>query len=200
MIELQVLQAVALKGRVTTTDVAGTVDGDQADVAAMVGALTAAGLLSAGRTLKISAEGRVRLGELLDQERSAVDQGVLATAYDEFRSLNGDFKVLVSDWQIRDGEPNAHDDPGYDASVLARLDEVHARVSPLISTVAEELPRFGFYSRKLSDALAKVKAGETSWLTRPVVDSYHTVWFELHEELMGALGLTRRDEARAGHA
>jgi hypothetical protein len=33
-----------------------------------------------------------------------------------------------------------------------------------------------------------------------IIDSYHTVWFELHEELILATGLTREDEAKAGHA
>jgi hypothetical protein len=32
------------------------------------------------------------------------------------------------------------------------------------------------------------------------VDSYHTVWFELHEELIQAVGLSREDEAKTGHA
>jgi hypothetical protein len=43
-------------------------------------------------------------------------------------------------------------------------------------------------------------AGDTTWLARPIIDSYHTVWFELHEELIAASGLTREEEARAGHA
>ncbi len=33
-----------------------------------------------------------------------------------------------------------------------------------------------------------------------MVDSYHTLWFELHEELIQALGRTRADEAAAGRA
>jgi hypothetical protein len=46
--------------------------------------------------------------------------------------------------------------------------------------------------------LAKIRAGETMWFTRPIIDSYHTVWFELHEELIRAVGLTREDEAKSG--
>ncbi len=33
-----------------------------------------------------------------------------------------------------------------------------------------------------------------------MIDSYHTVWFELHEELIALSGLTREDEAAAGRA
>jgi hypothetical protein len=48
--------------------------------------------------------------------------------------------------------------------------------------------------------MSKLKAGDTMWFTRPIIDSYHTVWFELHEELILVAGLTREDEAKAGHA
>jgi pyruvate,orthophosphate dikinase len=33
-----------------------------------------------------------------------------------------------------------------------------------------------------------------------MVDSYHTVWFELHEELIGMAGRTRATEAESGSA
>jgi hypothetical protein len=109
----------------------------------------------------------------------------------------------VTDWQLKggaDGEPNAHDDAEYDAAVLARLDEVHARVLPIIEAAAAQLPRLNAYSTKLLAALGKVKSGDTAWLTRPLTDSYHTVWFELHEELIGAIGMTREEAAKSGDA
>jgi hypothetical protein len=56
------------------------------------------------------------------------------------------------------------------------------------------------YAAKLRTALNKVKAGEIAWLTKPLIDSYHTVWFELHEELILAVGLTREEAARSGDA
>ena len=31
-----------------------------------------------------------------------------------------------------------------------------------------------------------------------MIDSYHTVWFELHEELIGAAGLTRAGRGLSG--
>jgi hypothetical protein len=32
------------------------------------------------------------------------------------------------------------------------------------------------------------------------VDSYHSIWFELHEELIRLAGRTREDESSAGRA
>jgi hypothetical protein len=200
MSELTVLQGVRLKGRVSEADLAATLGEDPADVAATSAQLTAAGLLVEGKTLRISPEGRERLNALLAEERSGVDQNVLAKAYDEFRAVNNEFKALVSDWQIKDGQPNPHDDPEYDAAVLNRLDTVHQHVLPITTTVTTLLPRLSAYAEKLNSALTKVKAGDTIWLARPIIDSYHTVWFELHEELIVASGLTREEEARAGHA
>jgi hypothetical protein len=200
VLELKVLQAVRLKGMVSRNDLAATVDEADDAVAETVTALTRSGLLVAGTTVKLSPEGRVRLAELLAAERSALDADAVSAGYDAFRAVNVDFKALVTDWQVKDGEPNTHDDPDYDAAVLARLDGIHARVVPIIEAVAEHLPRLASYAAKLDAAHQKILRGEHSWLTRPIIDSYHTVWFELHEELIVACGRTRRGEAEAGHA
>ena len=200
MIELKVLQAVRLKGRTTSADIATTVGEGSDTVEAAVTASVASGHLIEGKTIRLSPEGRTRLSELLEAERQSVDPEAISAIYDKFRDVNAEFKALVSDWQLKDGVPNTHDDEKYDAAVLSRLDDVHRQVTPVIADVVTMIPRLAGYSEKLETALAKVRAGDTVWLTRPIVDSYHTVWFELHEELILAAGLTREEEARAGHA
>jgi hypothetical protein len=200
MIELKVLQAVRLKGRTTSADIATTVGEGSDTVEAAVTTSVASGHLIEGKTIRLSPEGRTRLSELLEAERQSVDPEAIAAIYDKFRDVNAEFKALVSDWQLKDGVPNTHDDEKYDAAVLSRLDDVHRQVTPVIADVVTMIPRLAGYSEKLETALAKVLAGDTVWLTRPIVDSYHTVWFELHEELILAAGLTREEEARAGHA
>ncbi|WP_319453135.1 MULTISPECIES: MarR family transcriptional regulator [unclassified Mycobacterium] len=200
MIELKVLQTVRLKGRIKSDDVAESAQEDAAAVADALAAAAASGFVIEAKTIRLSPEGRARLDQLLDEERAYVNKPAIYAAYDEFRTVNADFKALVSDWQVRDGAPNTHDDDQYDRAVLDRLGDVHARVEPIIATVAGELRRLEPYSAKLRAALNKVNSGDTAWLTRPIIDSYHTVWFELHEELILAAGLTRQEEARAGHA
>lgn len=203
MTELTVLQAVRLKGRVRPGDLAATLNEAPADVTTIVEQLTAAGLLADGTTVQITPAGRARLAALLDEERRHADHSALAAAYDDFRSVNADFKSVVTDWQLKggpEGSPNPHDDAEYDAAVLARLGDVHARVLPIIEAAAAQLPRLSAYSAKLVVALDKVRGGDTAWVTRPLVDSYHTVWFELHEELITAVGLTREEAARSGDA
>ena len=110
MIELKVLQAVRLKGRIAPEDIAATVGEEPAVVADAVRAATEAGSLIEGKTTSTSPEGRARLNELLTAERENADQVAMSDAYDKFRSVNADFKALVADWQLKDGEPNPHDD------------------------------------------------------------------------------------------
>jgi hypothetical protein len=185
---LTVLQAVRLKGRVSRQDLAATLGEDHG---AVIDRLVGSGLLVDDKTLRLSPEGRARLETLLTGELRDVDRAAVSAAYDEFRSVNHEFKALVTDWQVRDGQPNTHDDVDHDAAVLGRLDEVHRRVKPILAAAAEQLPRLSRYSVKLQTALDNIHAGETMWLARPLIDSYHTVWFELHEELILAAGLTR---------
>jgi DNA-binding MarR family transcriptional regulator len=198
MSELTVLQAVRLKGRVSPADLAATLGEDLADVATTVEQLTRSGLLAEDKIVKISPSGRARLGELLAAERNGADSAALAAAYGDFRAVNAELKALVTDWQLKNGEPNTHEDANYDAAVLARLDRVHQRVVPIIAAATVHLPRLSRYSAKLQAALDKINAGDPAWLSRPIIDSYHTVWFELHEELILAAGLTREAEAKAG--
>ena len=200
MSELAVLQAVRLKGRVSLADLAVTLGQDTDDVAGTVERLTESGLLIDGKALRVSPEGRVRLDALLAAERQHIDTAALAAAYVDFRAVNAEFKALVTDWQLKDGQPNTHDDTAYDAAILARLDDVHHRVTPVVTAAAAQVPRLSRYSDKLHAALDNVHGGDTAWLSRPLIDSYHTVWFELHEELIVAAGLTRESEAKSGDA
>jgi hypothetical protein len=45
-----------------------------------------------------------------------------------------------------------------------------------------------------------VLTGDHDWFTKPILASYHTVWFELHEDLLATLGLDRASETAAAAA
>jgi hypothetical protein len=200
MDELALLQAVRLKGRVRPADLAATLEQEEDAVGAAVEDMAEAGLLVPGKAVRLTPEGKERLAGLLAEERRGIDGPAIARIYYEFRPVNRALKALVSDWQIRGGGPNDHTDADYDAAVLARLERVHDAILPILASASEQLPRLDAYTAKLSTAMHKIRAGDPTWFARPVVDSYHTVWFELHEELIGAAGLTREDEEGAGHA
>jgi hypothetical protein len=200
MDEVALLQAVRLKGRVRPADLAATLGQDEVAVGTAVADFAQSGLLLGDKAVRLTPEGKDRLADLLAAERGGIDSQAITRIYDEFRAVNREFKALVADWQLRDGGPNNHLDADYDAAVLSRLDAVHGAILPLLVSASAQVPRLHTYSAKLSTALDKIRAGDPTWFTRPLVDSYHTAWFELHEELLGAAGLTREDEAGAGHA
>ena len=103
----------------------------------------------------------------------------------------------------RDGEEvvNDHTDGAYDNAVIVRLsDDIHPRVLAVVLEVAAAEPRLARYGDRLTAALEALKQGDAQMMAHPLRDSYHTVWFELHEELIRLSGRNRASEAAAGRA
>jgi hypothetical protein len=200
--EIRVLQALRLKGRATVDTLAPAAGLDRARLEAMLGELRAAGHCEqAKERYKLTAPGRAHLDGLIAEERAGIDQDALKFAYHEFDAHNSAFKQLVTDWQLKGGStPNDHTDADYDAQIVSRLGELHADFGPLVDRLVGIAPRLEPYPGRFASALAKVRAGDHAWLARPLIDSYHTVWFELHEDLIGLAGLSRQQEAAAGRA
>ena len=42
-------------------------------------------------------------------------------------------------------------------------------------------------------ALAEIRDGDHTMVAAPIKDSYHTVWFELHEDLLMLSGRERKE-------
>ncbi|WP_205750435.1 hypothetical protein [Diaphorobacter sp. HDW4B] len=196
-----VLQIVRLKGRVNAATLADslglTQDAAQAQLAAW---LAAEAIQDAKGQFRMTPAGREQLAARIEAERSSVDHDQLHAAYDEFHHLNTEFKTLVTDWQVRGGQPNDHTDAAYDVGIMNRLADLDARWQPLLKQMLALAPRMAPYPARFAVALAKMRAGDSAWFARPILDSYHTVWFELHEDLIGLLGLSREAEAAAGRA
>jgi len=72
---------------------------------------------------------------------------------------------------------------------------VHDAVLPVLADLTAASARFGGYAPRLGNALDRVRAGSTDWFDKPTIDSYHAVWFELHEDLLATLGLDRASES-----
>lgn len=147
----------------------------------------------------LTASGRCRGEELLAEEVDALGaRGALESAYEGFLLLNGEILGVCTDWQVvRGGAPNVlndHSDSSYDSEVLARLESLHDRATSVLAPLEEALTRFRGYRPRLGTALRRALGGEVDWVTRPMIDSYHTVWFELHEDLLASLGRQRQDE------
>lgn len=152
----------------------------------------------------LTPEGRREGERLLAVESEAAGcRGRVEHAYDRFLAVNPDLLAVCSAWQVRDeaaGVLNDHTDATYDGAVIARLSEIDAVAQPICADLGDALERFGSYGPRLSIALERVRVGESEWFTRPLIDSYHTVWFELHEDLLATLGIVRSAESARGAA
>jgi pyruvate,orthophosphate dikinase len=202
MSRLPVLQAIRLKGRADAAALARCTGSDAADAAAALDKLLADGLIKGGPSFRITPEGTEKLRELIEAERADVDQPALEAVYDDFHHVNTELKEVVTSWQIRDdATPNDHTDAAYDAAVIGRLlDGVDVEFRPLLARMSALVPRLAGYGPRFDAAVAALRARDTAYVARPTVDSYHQLWFELHEELIGLLGRNRVDEAAAGRA
>jgi pyruvate,orthophosphate dikinase len=199
--ELRVLRVVRLKGRVEPDAVSEASGLPLEAMGSILDGLVGAGALSeANGRYRLTPEGRERLSTLLEQERAGLDAGAIASLYAEFDAPNSELKELANAWQMREGEPNDHTDAGYDHEILDRLAGVHERTLELLRRIIAVAPRLEPYPQRLTKALGQIQAGDHGWFLRPVVDSYHTIWFELHEDLIGLAGQTREAEAAAGRA
>jgi len=157
------------------------------------GRMTGWMLLPAGR-----AHGEALLAQQLDD---AGRRAQLDAIYRRFLEHNQPFLGLCTDWQVRmiDGAQvsNDHGDAEYDAMIIGRLAEADASMQPICADLGALFQRFEHYAPSFAEALAKVQSGELEWFTKPMIESYHTIWFELHEDLLASLGI---DRAKEGHA
>ena len=139
----------------------------------------------------LTGEGRQWLAKQIASERLGLDAAALAVCYDRFTGLNDDFKALVSEWQLSSAE--AQTDEAW-ASLVQAVAALHTRLRPLIDETAGHVDRLRAYGGRFERALAALRAGERSMLASPLEESYHTVWFEYHEELIALCGRDRATE------
>ena len=191
-----VMHGLAIKKHASAEDVAGVLGLDPGDVRE-----TLAKLVAVKRAVEV--KGRYLLAPaarmLLEADYSRYYEAERANptfqaGYAGFERLNGVLKQLITDWQaipVR-GErlPNDHSDKDYDSRIVDRLGDLHERIEPVIDQLASVLPRMAIYGQKLAAALEKAEKGAIAWVSDAKIESYHTVWFELHEDL---LRLMRRE-------
>jgi hypothetical protein len=117
--------------------------------------------------------------------------------YDEFERLNTALKQLITEWQTIEvrGQrvPNDHSDKGHDDKIIDRLGALHERAEAALEKLARVLPRFSIYRHKLAAALEKAEDGDIAWVSDAKIESYHTLWFELHEDLLRLMRRERKE-------
>ncbi|HUQ61507.1 transcriptional regulator [Lentzea sp.] len=194
----QVLHALRCVGTTGLTRVAAFTGLPESDVESELIDLAVAGLVTHHRDF--GGWALTEPGKAADAERTTAELDAaggptaLAGPFKDFLVLNPELLDLCTAWQVRtvNGTTtiNDHTDTAYDQRVLGLFTDFHHRAVAVIAGLAAVVPRFGRYESRLADALARAKAGELDYLADNMA-SFHTVWAELHEDLLATQGISR---------
>ncbi|MEV4410421.1 transcriptional regulator [Catellatospora sp. NPDC049609] len=194
--DLLVLHAVRLKGFADTDAVAARFALDAAQTheelldaeaygwvtRSAFADLTGWSLTEAGRR-----QNEARLREELDRVGA---RAAVVAVHDAFLPLNTQAAHAFTAWQLGSADPGTAAAPPSSGGVPDWLDELAHSLHQLEPRLTAHLDRFGGYHRRFAAALAR--AGEDrAWITGMEVDSCHRIWFELHEDLIASLNLSR---------
>lgn len=184
-----VLHALRIKGFASVPAIVAFTGIGEDDVARRVDDLADAELVRF-RSGPLSAwaltpSGRARHAEMLHADRSALESAghlaAIGSLYSGFLELNEAFKALCTDWQLL----------GRTAERLAAAEHLHVSLARLFAPRLTTVERLSVYRARFERALARLRDGDDAALTRPLTDSYHDVWMELHEDLITTLGIER---------
>ena len=194
-----IMHATAIK-RNGKTDEISSIAGLEKQTAAeaLEKAVSLGRLVQVDDTYLLSPAGRM----ILDSEYSRFCYEIRAdedfvNSYNKFEAINRNLKQLLTEWQTVEvgGHiiPNDHSDSDYDERIIDRLGAIHDQFEPILGRMISRIGRFEHYKFKLINALEKAEDGDIDWVSDARIESYHTVWFELHEDLLRLLGQTRED-------
>jgi pyruvate,orthophosphate dikinase len=202
-----VIRRLSTKGFGTGATIADALLADPEVVGKLLDQLEVDGVAaSVAGAYRLTDAGKERAAELLAADRSAWGTEAAGGALDGFVALDKRMKDAVTAWQLRraagDGEPevNDHSDAEYDAGVLAALEQIGADADEWLAPLETRSRRLAGYRSRLARALELARGGDQRYVASPRVDSFHGIWFELHEDLIQLAGRTRADEVDAGRA
>jgi hypothetical protein len=202
--ELLVLHAVRLQGVADDQQVARRFALDLAVTKELLLDYQAYGWVTWSEVAGIGGWSLMASGRKENERRLAAElEAVVGTEpvreiHQAFLPLNERLQIACTQWQLKptDDDPHAfndHTDPAWDRRVISELTALAEQLDPMTKTLEAILDRFQGYRLRFAAALKRVQRGDTGWVDRTDVDSCHKVWFELHEDLIATLGLTRGD-------
>jgi len=194
-----VMHGVAIKKHCAAEDIAELVGLTPATVAEELAAAESGGrvVVADGKYMLSPAGQMILLGEYSRFYADLRGDTDFVAAYDRFELVNADLKQLITEWQTVEiaGEriANDHSDAQYDDKVIGRLGDLFERFEPIIDTMVASQSRLECYKEKLGHALEQAEDGAFEWVSDAKIESYHTVWFEMHEDLLRLLGREREE-------
>ena len=194
-----VLHGLAIKKHADAAAVAALVGLSADSVGTLLGEAAASGrVVEAGGKYMLTPLARVALDfSYSDVYAEVRDEADFVGAYEGFERINVQLKALITDWQTMEvggsRVVNDHSNKAYDEKLIDRLGDLHERADAVFATLVKGVPRLGYYRTHLLSALEKAEDGAIEWVSDARIESYHTLWFELHEELLRIMGRVRAE-------
>lgn len=192
-----ILHGLAIKKYADAKQVAGIIGATTADVASFLKAQVKKGRVAINND-KYALLPTTRVAVFGDYSRHYADMrnnAEFVAAYADFETVNVSLKQLITHWQVIELQgaavTNDHSDQAYDSRIIDRLGHLHERAERVLTALARQLPRMQIYGEKLTRALEQAEDGAIEWVSDVRIESYHTLWFELHEDLLCIMGRTR---------
>jgi pyruvate,orthophosphate dikinase len=191
-----VIRCLSIKGAASIDMLADALLTTAAAAESVLAELAGEGTVVLGTgSASLSDAGTAQAAALMEADRRQWSAGIAARALEAFKPFDQRVKTAVTAWQVRSagGQQvlNDHADSSYDATVLADLRTIHAEVIAWLGSLGDVSGRPRGYAARLDRAAAAIAAGDHRFVSSPRVDSYHSVWFELHEELLRLAGRSR---------
>jgi hypothetical protein len=134
----------------------------------------------------LSERGRDRHAAWLQEAHDEPTRQALGAHYEGFLAINASVKGVSARWQTAATDADRF-------ALIDRIEDLHASAVPVLERAAGTVPRFGRYGERL-DAALQLLERDPRYFVSPLVDSYHTVWFECHEDFLVTLGRSRHEE------
>jgi hypothetical protein len=181
---LLTLHGLTLRQLADAEQLADVIGLDRAELAAALEKAVGDGAAMAARGgYMITPSGR----DLLDAAYPAAFAALRAeesigAAMDAFEAgVNAETLAATTQWQLE----------GPDPKIVDRLHSITKKVARVLAPLAAADPLLERFFDRLGAALDRVDAGEHDYVSGVRVDSFHTVWFQMHEHVLRLTGRER---------
>jgi hypothetical protein len=151
-------------------------------------------LLRRGPMVVLTPAGKAAHAEWARLETGSDELLAAEAAYQRFLQFDKQVKRLTTEWQLSSGNSRKDGYTAEDWDLIDRLGAAHEKAAAVVSVLGRAVPRFAGYPRRLRQALQHLEDGDRAWFSGITCDSYHLVWWQLHEDLLLALGVPRSED------
>lgn len=185
---LRILRPIVFAGAVESAELLVCCQGP--DLANHIRTLSEGGYIEDIGLLVPTEKGNMALDDWYAADRANMPDAERDAIVARFRPLDIEVKRLSIAWQ----DAEQADDWDARMGVIEALSALQEKTQAFVSAHGERLPRWREFGDRLAAALDALLDGETDYVVSVRLPSYHTIWFEFHEDLLRTLERQRDKE------